>query len=156
MLSEPSVSTGCTGRADGRWVLRRRGVLAAATVALLSAAGLLTLACYDDTLTDPRFRIYRVRACDELFRVRIADPAVAREADRLLGRGHQKILMGTVRTGSGGFNAPWSWHLDPATIGFAEVTIELCDGCPSFLQQERSEWIGRTFCPWTTEVVGRE
>lgn len=43
------------------------------------------------------------------------DPALIAEAERLIAAGDQKIILGELRSGDGGFNAPWSWHMDPAT-----------------------------------------
>ena len=44
-----------------------------------------------------------------------------------------RILHGP---GRGGHKSFWSWHLDPVDIEMAEVTIELCDGTPSFVGEE--------------------
>jgi hypothetical protein len=43
------------------------------------------------------------------------------------------------------------------TISFAEATIELCDGCPQFLEDDLDYWIDTVqhFCPWTTRVAQR-
>lgn len=49
--------------------------------------------------------------------------------------------MGTPRRGDGGFNAPWVWHLDPATISFAEVTIEACQTRASAVEEDLDYWI---------------
>jgi hypothetical protein len=101
--------------------------------------------------------LFRVEACDESFRVRVLDQAVIDEADRLLTADRQRIIIGDLRRGTGGFNAPWRWHLDPQTIAFADATIELCDGCPAFVDDELDYWVdtvGR-FCPWSTRVAAR-
>ncbi|WP_435529682.1 BP74-related protein [Occultella kanbiaonis] len=29
-----------------------------------------------------------------------------------------------------GVNAPWTWHIDPASLEFADQTIEVCEACP--------------------------
>lgn len=62
-----------------------------------------------------------------------------------------------MRDGDGGVNAPWSWHIDPATLEFADATIEVCDGLPEFVEDGTltSEW----YCPWQavpTELVPLE
>jgi len=109
--------------------------------------------------------LFRIRACahegnpdGQIFRALIRDPAVVAEAEALVGVGHRKILSGRLLRGDGGFNAPWSWNLDPDAVGFAEFTIELCDGCPAFVEEELDYWLGtvRTYCPWSTEVLERE
>lgn len=63
-----------------------------------------------------------------------------------------RILRGS---GAGGHNAPYSWHLDPADVEMADVTIELCDGSPSYVQANIAEYvdvIGR-YCPWGATLV---
>ena len=51
-------------------------------------------------------------------------------------------------------NAQWSSHIDPATLEFAEVTIEVCDGLPSFV--EDGSLTSPTYCPWSAEVIAVE
>ncbi len=102
--------------------------------------------------------VFRVSACEnEAFNVRITDPDVIRRAQDLVGASQQPILSGALRRGNGGFNAPWSWHLEPATIEFADITIEVCDGCPAMVENDLDYWVdtvGR-FCPWTSRIVRR-
>jgi hypothetical protein len=78
------------------------------------------------------------------------------QADSLLRSGEARWAAGTPRRGDGGFNAPWHWHLDPATISFAEVTIEACQTWPSAVEQDLDYWIGfGQVCLWGT-VQARE
>ena len=48
-------------------------------------------------------------------------------------------------------NAPWSWHIDPATLEFADVTTEVCDGLPSYV--EDGTLTSDTYCPWSADVI---
>ncbi|MEX0760877.1 MAG: hypothetical protein WD208_03325 [Dehalococcoidia bacterium] len=60
--------------------------------------------------------------------------------------------------GQGDHNEPWSWRLDPGEIQMAEVTIEVCDGAPSFVEEEVDYFVddvGR-YCPWNAELVSLE
>jgi hypothetical protein len=50
-----------------------------------------------------------------------------------------------------GVNTEWSWHIDPATFSFAEVTIEVCDGLPSHVEDETVT--SPEYCPWSAEVI---
>jgi hypothetical protein len=109
--------------------------------------------------------LFVVRACASLddpdgqtFHALIRDPAAIAEAEDLIGAGQQRILSGQLLAGDGGFNAPWSWRLDPDTVGFADFTIELCDGCPSFVEKDLEYWLDTVgqYCPWSTEVLSRE
>lgn len=114
---------------------------------------------------EPSSALFVIRACrgsegapdGETFRVQIENPDVIAQADTLVGRGNLLIVTGELRAGDGGFNQPWSWHLDPATVGFAQFTIELCDGCPGMVEADLATWLETvgTYCPWTTEVEER-
>ena len=50
-----------------------------------------------------------------------------------------------------GVNEPWSWHIDPSTLEFADMTIEVCDGLPSYV--EDGTVTSDRFCPWSAELV---
>ncbi len=101
---------------------------------------------------------YEVHACGEPFRVLLRQPQAIEEAQRILaGIETQKIVVGELRPGNGNFNGPWRWHLEPCSVGFAEVTIELCDGCPSYVEEHLPEWLEvvRRYCPWSAQLVRR-
>lgn len=109
--------------------------------------------------------LFLIRACHgsehapdgELFRVLIRDRDVISRAEDLIGRGQVMIIAGPLREGDGGFNQPWSWHIDPDEVGISEGAIEVCDGCPSFVEADLEYWLGtvKTYCPWSSEVVSR-
>ncbi len=129
---------------------------------LLATVALLLMSC-DTSDPEPEGALFTVRTCHdsaapgETFRVRINDADVIAEAERILASDEQRIISGPLRRGGGEFNAPWSWHLDPDSVEFADVTIELCDGCPHMVEEDLDYWIdtvGR-YCPWSTELVGR-
>lgn len=48
-----------------------------------------------------------------------------------------------------------AWHLDPAMMSYADVTIELCDGRPSDLDGALEYWMNtvRVYCPWSARVT---
>jgi hypothetical protein len=64
---------------------------------------------------------------------------------------------GPIAYGSGAadHNLPWSWHLDPEQTEMAEVTIEVCDGRPSFVEGEVEYFVETVeqYCPWGAELV---
>src|SRR5207247_7738771 len=49
------------------------------------------------------------------------------------------------------WNAPWSWYMDPEGLRFAEVTVEVCDALPSYIDAN-CESLGR-YCPWGASMV---
>ena len=118
----------------------------------------MPLGCEDPISgSDRHGALFRVSACaGERFTVRNSDPAVIARADDLVGQREQPILSGGLRAGNGGFNQPWSWHLDPDTVAFVDLAFDVCDGCPGAVQRNRDDWLrtGR-FCPWTSRVEER-
>ena len=54
----------------------------------------------------------------------------------------------------GGFNGPWTWHLDPDQTQMVEAAIEVCDGKPSYVEAHKSDF--PTYCPWSARIVGRK
>jgi hypothetical protein len=62
------------------------------------------------------------------------------------------ILFGA---GEANHNQPWSWHLDPANVEMVEMSIELCDGRPSFVEGEVEYFVETVerYCPWGAELV---
>lgn len=102
--------------------------------------------------------VFVIQACDDQrFRILTRDPEVIAEAERLIGKGEERIVNGELRRGEGGFNAPYAWHLAPETVEFADAATEVCDGCPERIGENLDYWVdtvGR-FCPFTTAVVER-
>ena len=90
----------------------------------------------------------------EQFRLRTTNPATASALDARRRSGTLGVVVGRIVRGDGGFNTPWSWHLDPASIGVPQVAIELCDGRPSMVQGDLDYWVDtvRTYCPWAARV----
>ena len=95
---------------------------------------------------------FRVADAEE-YRVLLTDPADIAIAEQLLaGEEAPRIPNGMiVRGGDGGVNIGYSWHIDPDSVEFAELTIELCDGLPSYV--ENGSLSGDRFCPWSAEVI---
>lgn len=88
----------------------------------------------------------------ETFKVRLTDPVdIAIARDLAAGKAAPKIPNGKIVRGPADVNEGYSWHLDPTDIEFAEVTTEVCDGLPSYV--EDGSLTGDRFCPWSAEVV---
>lgn len=75
----------------------------------------------------------------------------------------ERIVVAQIAAGADGVNrdlfAPgeplWSWHVSEFW-GFAEVTIELCDGGPGFVEDDVEGWIANTggqICFWSYAVT---
>jgi hypothetical protein len=95
------------------------------------------------------------RVVAEEFRILLTDPADIEIANSLLaGEEAPTIPNGLIVRAEPGVNAPWSWHLDPESIEFADVTMEVCDGLPSHV--EDGTLAGDRYCPWSAEVIAVE
>jgi hypothetical protein len=90
-------------------------------------------------------------AGDERFKALLTEPADVAIARRLLvGEDAPGIPNGRVIRETG-VNDGWSWSLDPDDIEFADVTIEVCDGVPSDV--EDGLVTSDRYCPWSAVVV---
>lgn len=100
--------------------------------------------------------IVALRVGDEEYRVLLTDPdAIATAQELAAGERDPLIPVGTiVRNGDGGVNTGYGWHIDPASFTWAELTMEVCDGRPSYV--EDGTLSGDIFCPWSAEVVSVE
>lgn len=121
------------------------------TRTLLSALALLALAC-SSTGPDVSGRYaFQEESHAEGVRLVIQNRDGRLEADSLFQSGEARWVSGILRRGDGGFNAPWDWHLDPATISFDQVTIEACQTWPSAVEPDLEYWIGfGRVCFWGT------
>lgn len=100
----------------------------------------------------PAVATFRV-AGEEDYSIELATDDLVEHAIELMNGGEDgRIPVGLiVRDGDGGVNAPWTWHIDPDSLEFADFTTEVCDGLPSFV--EDGTLTSDRFCPWLTEVV---
>jgi hypothetical protein len=94
----------------------------------------------------------------ERFRVFVTNPTTIQQLVALRdGTSGANIPNGRIHRGPGAanHNRPYGWHLDPEDIQMAEVTIEVCDGRPSFVQANIAEFVDnvRRYCPWNASLV---
>ena len=89
----------------------------------------------------------------ERFAIRTADPETIQLAEENRRGRNSRFPIGVLKPGNGGFNAPWTWHLDPATVRFVDAAVEVCDGRPSYVEEHQPEFT--SYCPWGARVVAR-
>lgn len=92
-------------------------------------------------------------ANSEVYHVRLTKQADVDHAYQLMS-GQSKtdrIPVGKVVYGNPDVNVGYSWQIDPATFHWADATIELCDGLPSYVENHQVD--GGSFCPWQTKVI---
>jgi len=119
-------------------------------VASIGLGALLAIAGCGTGPGDPSAE-FVVAVGSETFVLRTTHPeTMALFRDALAGR-RSGFPIGPLRRGDGGFNAPWSWHLDPAATRFTEAAIEVCDGTPSYVEAHQADF--PTYCPWGARIV---
>lgn len=154
------------GRASAKGDLWRPDWIAV-LLAFAVAVGLAASCDGGGRVTDPADgAIFVIRTCrgsehapeGEVFRVLTDRPEVIADGTSLIGAGNVKIVSGFMAVGSGGFNAPWPWHLIPDTVSFVDLAAEICDACPIHTEEAVRHWIETVgnYCPWSTEVLRRE
>ncbi len=66
--------------------------------------------------------------------------------------GHLIAIAGRhLVRGSADVNTGYSWHIDPADVEFADLTIKICDGLPSDVEKDQIS--GDRYCPWAAKVI---
>ncbi len=98
----------------------------------------------------------------------LSDPTTIAAARALLAAGSTGIVLTGIEAGGDGFNrdvravgapAAWSWHVPREqghTVELVDIAIELCDGWPTFIEQDPQAFIANTggaICFWTYTVV---
>jgi hypothetical protein len=91
----------------------------------------------------------------QTFKVELDNPQLVEHAQKLLaGDEVASIPVGRIVRGDPSVNAPWSWHIDPASLEFADFTTEVCDGLPEYV--EDGTLTSDTYCPWGAKITSLE
>ncbi|MEX0645423.1 MAG: hypothetical protein WD076_08930 [Parvularculaceae bacterium] len=131
--------------------------------ALLFALAFASAACArppaDDAPAAPATATFRFThpTHDEYFVARTADPEIIAKARAELAKplaDRSLHINGVIAKGSGEVNAPWSWHFVEGEWTLAEMSIELCDGWPGYIEDNLDKWLAEVgfFCPWSSRV----
>ncbi len=92
--------------------------------------------------------------------LKLTDPAKIQHARDLVSGAttDSPHVIGTIVVGTAAYNPAWSYHYDPATVGFFDAATEVCDASISYVEEHLSEvggafLPGNTWCPWTSRLV---
>ncbi|MBI2435187.1 MAG: hypothetical protein HYV26_20200 [Candidatus Hydrogenedentes bacterium] len=85
----------------------------------------------------------------------ITNDAFIDTAIGLLGEGPSRVPNFLEIVAGTDCDERWSWHVDPQQVEWADFTIELCDGTPSYIEAHRDAWIQDVgqWCPWSAAVM---
>jgi hypothetical protein len=103
--------------------------------------------------TEPTIVTFEVAGYeDETYKIELATPELIEHVKQIMaGEDVALIPNGLVVRDDPSVNEPWSWHIDPGSLAFADVTTEVCDGLPSYV--EDGTVTSPYFCPWLTKVI---
>ena len=91
----------------------------------------------------------------QTFKIELATAELVEHAQKLMdGEEVPAIPVGLIVRDDPSVNEPWSWHIDPASLEFADFTTEVCDGLPEFV--EDGTLTSDRYCPWLAKVVAVE
>ena len=122
----------------------RQRLIAAALLALAGSA------CGDSPTSPSDTVVVTFGVVSETFRVQLVDERQIELARAAQAGGTARIPNGRIVAGRG-VNSGWSWHLEDVEL--TEVAIELCDGRPSDVERQGSQFGGGRFCPWNARVL---
>jgi hypothetical protein len=135
-----------------RETLVRRAIVATAAFAL-ATAGLTGCASGADDEAVPSVATFQV--VDQTFKIELITPELVKHAHQLLdGEEVPAIPVGNIVRDDPSVNEPWSWHIDPETLEFADFTTEVCDGLPEYV--EDGTLTSDIYCPWVATVIAIE
>ena len=94
----------------------------------------------------------------DIFIIQLTDPLKIQQARDILQSGLHRGVMGTVIKTPAGYNPSWQYHLEPDSIIFFEVAVEVCDANPRYVAEHLAEACGAflpgcTWCPWSSRLV---
>jgi hypothetical protein len=105
--------------------------------------------CADSPASPSDTAVVTFTVADETFRAQLVGVKHIEAARAAQAGGLARIPNGRIVPGAG-VNAGWSWHLED--VEFAEFAIELCDGRPSDVERQGTQFGGGRFCPWSAQV----
>jgi hypothetical protein len=128
---------------------------------LVLLAAIAVLSGCQSGKNEPGTVYFRVAGATEAdtFVIALTDPATIAEARAMAsGQAPSRHVTGLVVAEAVPYNAPWSFHLDPDSISFAEMSIEVCDAATSYVEAHLAEVGGaflpdRRWCPWSSRVI---
>lgn len=93
------------------------------------------------------------------FVFKLNDPKRIAEARNILNNPDTlKVhVQGKIIPTAAPYNPNWSFHLEPDSIGFFEMQIEVCDANVTYVQEHLDEIGGSTlpnffWCPWSSRL----
>jgi len=88
----------------------------------------------------------------DTFVIKLTDPQTIQQARDIIATGARKMVAGTLIKQPVYYNSPWSYHLDPKSIGFPQFAVEVCDASMDYVEKNLDIAYAK-WCPWTSRLV---
>jgi hypothetical protein len=93
------------------------------------------------------------------FVIALSNPALIDQARKIIaGKIKGVHVKGILVKQAAWYNSKWAFHLEPDSITFPEISIEVCDAETSYVEENLKEACGSflpdcVWCPWSQRVV---
>jgi hypothetical protein len=127
------------------------------------------LSCNDDDnkpVTDPNLVYFLATETDphigESYILPLSDPEDIAEARAIIANKEKRIILAEISNDPNDNytinkdvlrNKKWSWHIT-SFMGFADTSIEILDGWPSYVEEHYEEWVQNTKGDGTKGKIG--
>lgn len=107
----------------------------------------------------PRYFAFMQRPDQEFIFELTDDAKIAQALAILAGKETDAVhVMGRIRKEPKPYNPGWDFHLDPATISFFVIAIEVCDADMMYVNDHLDEACGAFlpgchWCPWNSKLT---
>lgn len=101
--------------------------------------------------------LFEVKMGQSRFVIKIQGRQAVRDARRIIRTKRPVFMMGQVVAAPASYNRKWRFHVEPSSIQFIELAMEVCDANPRFIQENLSR-IGDgilpngIWCPWASKL----
>lgn len=106
------------------------------------------------------FEFVQPAAPADRFVIEVTDPEKIKHARALVAGSTRSPsqIMGLVVKSPAPYNRGWRFHLDPASISFFEMAVEVCDATARYVDDHLAEvggafLPGKRWCPWQSMLV---
>jgi hypothetical protein len=117
-------------------------------------AGVATVGLVGCAQSGPTVATFQV-AGDQTYKIQLVTQEQIDHVKALIAGSREGLIPnGKVVRNDPGVNAPWSWHIDPKSLEFADITTEVCDGLPAYVEDHTvtSDY----YCPWSAKAIKLE
>jgi hypothetical protein len=93
------------------------------------------------------------RVTGEIYHQSITNPTGIDQALSLwAGTSTADIPNGELSCTPSAWNCGYTWHVSPGSVQFADLTTEVCDGQPSYVEANCATF-ATMYCPWLAELI---